>query len=389
MSENQSPKAQNRKVNVGGVIGIVVMLLIGFAVGFFGAEAIDNMGGGDGGKFFINLGIALVGLYLAFFLQIVLHEAGHLVFGLLTGYNFVSFNVFGFIWQKGPDGKLRMGRMQIAGAGGQCLMAPPEYNDGEFPFALYNLGGVLMNLLTGAAFALLAAVIPVTWLKILLLMQTMVGVAFALTNGLPLRTEAIQNDGKNLLCIRKDEVARRAFWVQMSVAAEQARGRRIKSMPEEWFAPAPEDKMDNVIVSAVAVINTTRLMDKLDFDAAEKEIRALLAREKGVLGLYRTSIACDGAVCELIAGRPADLTESLSTKANQQIMKAMKRHPSILRTQYAIALLKERDVQKADKLLAAFEAAAKKHPNPQEIVAERELIFAIQAASLKQGVAAN
>lgn len=29
MSENQTPKAQKKKISVGGVIGIVVMLLIG------------------------------------------------------------------------------------------------------------------------------------------------------------------------------------------------------------------------------------------------------------------------------------------------------------------------------------------------------------------------
>lgn len=388
MSEKQTPKAQKKKISVGGVIGIVVMLLIGFAAGFFGAEAIDTLGGGDGGTFFINLGVALLGLYLAFFLQVILHEAGHLVFGLLTGYKFVSFNVFGFIWQKGPDGKLRMGRLQIAGAGGQCLMAPPAYNDGNFPIALYNLGGVLVNLLSAAIFALLAWVIPVTWLRILLIMQVLVGVISALTNGLPIPLSALQNDGKNLLCIRKDEAARRAFWVQMSVAAELARGRRVKSMPEEWFAPVPEDKMDNAIVSTVAVLNTNRLMDMLDFDAAEKAIRALLAREKGIVGLHRMIMSCDGAVCELIAGRPGDLTESLSSAENQQLMKAMKTNPSVLRTRYAVALLKERDPQQADKLLAEFEAAAKQYPNPQEIAGEREILLAIQAAALKRSTEA-
>lgn len=388
MSEKQSPKAQKKKMNLGGVIGLVVMLLVGFAAGFIGAEAINATTGGDDKLFFINLFVMLGGLYLAFFLQIILHEGGHLVCGLLTGYQFVSFNVFGLIWQKGPDGKLRMGRMQIAGAGGQCLMAPPAYNGGDFPFTLYNLGGVLANLLTAAVFGLLAWAVPVMWLRILLIMETVVGVAFALMNGLPVPVAAIQNDGKNLLCIRKDEHARRAFWVQMAIAAEMARGVRLKSMPEEWFAAFPAAAMDNPIVSAVAVMNTSRRMDELNFAAAETEIRALLAREKGILGLYKMTMGCDGAVCELIAGRPADLTESLSTKENQQLMKAMKAHPTILRTQYALALLKDSDPAKAEKLLAAFETAAKKHPNPQEIDGEREILLAIQAAALERSAEA-
>ncbi len=379
MSDNTTPK---KKKDYTGVIVYAVLLVICGCAGWFGADFINANLGGE--AFFLNLLIALVGVYLAFFLQIILHEGGHLIFGLLTGYSFVSFNVFGFIWQKDAEGKLRLGRMQIAGAGGQCLMAPPEYNGGRFPYALYNLGGVLANLLAAALFALLAAVIPVGWVRILLAMQVVIGVASALLNGLPIPVAAIQNDGKNLLCIHQDEAARRAFWVQMSVATELARGRRIKSLPEEWFAAFPEEKMDNPIVCAVAVLNTSRLMDMLDFDAAEREIRILLARETGLVGLYRMSMCCDGAVCELIAGRPGSLTEALSTKENQQLIKAMKTFPSILRTQYAVALLKEKDPVRAQKLLADFDAASKKHPNPQEIVGEREILQVIQATAAKE-----
>ena len=379
MSEQK--KSAKQKMKLGGIIAYIVLLIISGCAGFFGADAINAMTGGDDKLFFIYLGMALLGLLLAFFVQIVLHEGGHLVFGLMSGYKFVSFNVMGIIVQKDENGKLHVGQMQIAGAGGQCLMAPPAYNGGDFPFTLYNLGGVLANLIASAVFALLAWAVPVTWVRILLVMQVVAGIISAITNGLPIPVAAIQNDSKNLLCIRKDAIARRAFWVQMSLGAELARGVRIKDMPEDWFAPLPEESMDNPIVSSIAVLNTARLMDMQDFSAAEAEIRRLLAREKGVLGLYRMTMSCDGALCELIAGRPADLTDALVSKDNQQLMKAMKTHPAILRTQYALALLKNKDAAKAEKLLSEFEAAAKKHPNPQEITGERELIAACQAAA--------
>ena len=377
-----SKTSTKQKKNHSGLIVYAGLVIVSGLAGFFGADFISTHLGGE--DFFLNLFVAFLGAYLAFFLQIILHEAGHLIFGLLTGYRFVSFNVFGFIWQKGPDGKLRLGRMQIAGAGGQCLMAPPEYKGGDFPFVLYNLGGALMNLLAAALFALLAGAVSLTWVKILLVMQTVVGVVSALFNGLPIPVAAIQNDGKNLLCIRQDDAARRAFWVQMSVAAAQSQGLRLKDMPEDWFAPVPEEKMDNPIVSVLAVFAANRLMDNLDFTGAEEAIRALLARETGVLGLYRMLLSCDGAVCELLAGRPGDLTDSLATKENQQLMKAMKTYPSILRTQYALALLKDQDSSNAAKHLASFEAAAKKYPYPQDVESERELIAAIQAAAPKE-----
>lgn len=381
MKNDQSPNPARKKISLSGVLSTAIMLVFGGCIGFFGAQAIDGLTGGDEGLFFLYLAVMLAGLYLAILVQIVVHEGGHLVFGLASGYKFVSFNVLGFIWQRGADGKFRMGRMQIAGAGGQCLMAPPAYDEGRFPFTLYNLGGVLANLASAVVCTLLAWVIPVTWVRILLVMQALVGVFDALLNGLPIPVAAIQNDGKNLLCIRKDTIARRAFWVQMAVAAQTARGVRLKSMPEAWFEAFPEAAMGNPIVSAIAVMNTSRLMDQLDFAAALEAIRALLAREKGILGLYRMTMGCDGAVCELLNGAPGEITASLATRENQQMMKAMKSHPAILCTQYALALLKDQDAAKAEKLLADFESAAKKHPHPQEITGERELIAAIQSAA--------
>lgn len=382
MSEQKKPA--RKKLHLGGIlIYILFLVLCGFG-GYFGGEAIDRITGGDDKLAMLYFGVAFLGLIIAVVVQIILHEGGHLLFGLMSRYKFVSFNVMGFICQKDENGKIKAGRMQIAGAGGQCLMAPPAYNDGDFPFTLYNLGGVLANLITAAIFALLAWLIPVLWLRILLVMQVIIGVFFACTNGLPIPVASIQNDGKNLLCIRKDKPARRAFWLQMSIAAELAKGLRLKDMPDDWFAPQPEASMDNAIVSTISVLTTNRLMDQQNFDDAEKEIRALLGRKDGILGLHRMIMSCDGAVCELLAGRPADLTEALSLRENQQLMKAMKTNPSILRTWYAVALLKEQDAAQAEKLLAAFEEASKKYPNPQEIVGERELLETIRAAAAKE-----
>lgn len=86
-------------------------------------------------------------LLLALFLQVILHEGGHLVFGLATGYRFVSFRIFNLTFIR-KDNKLCIKRFSIAGTGGQCLLVPPEKPLERVPTILYNLGGVLTNLLT-------------------------------------------------------------------------------------------------------------------------------------------------------------------------------------------------------------------------------------------------
>ncbi len=368
-------------------VTFLLCMCFGVMLGIF-ATQVD--GGNDFVGFLYVFG-GLVMLFLCVFLHIIIHEAGHLVGGLLTGYRFVSFNIMTFVWRKGKDGKLHLGRLQIAGAGGQCLMAPPDYNEGRFPYTLYNLGGAAMNLLAALVCGILLCFVPVQGAPVLylfLLCMVCAGVLTGVTNGVPLPVAAIQNDGTNQLCIRKDENARRAFWVQMAIAANVNQGKRLRDMPEEWFVPFPEEAMKNPIVSAIAVFKANRLMETLDFEAAEADIRALLARKEGILPLYRTSLLCDGATCELIAGRPADLTEALGEKECQQIIKGMKNHPSILRTQYALALLKDKDPKKAEKSLAEFEAAAPKYPYAQDIDTERKLLLAVQNAALNGGITA-
>lgn len=365
--------------------GVLIPLLVGAAIGFFVPFLLMPMVGDNDLLYFLYLGVTIAGLLLGGCAQIVIHEAGHLIFGLRSGYQFLSFNVFGLIWKRGADGKLHMKRMKIAGAGGQCLMAPPDWNDGDFPFTLYNLGGVLANLLASAVFALLGWLIPVDAVRIFLLSAAFVGVAFAVTNGVPFTTSAIQNDGKNLLCIRRSLHARRAFWVQMALAAETTRGTRLRSMPEEWFAPFPEEEMDNPIVCAIAVQNASRLMDKLDFPAALAAIRPLLARGRGVVGLYRMVMTCDGAVCELITGQPGQLVADMDKPELKPMLQAMKTNPSILRTRYALALLRDRDADKAAAILAEFEKAAAIYPYPQDVESEREILLAIQNALLTGG----
>ena len=55
-------------------------------------------------------------------------------------------------------------------------------------------------------------------------------------------------------------------------------------------------------------------------------------------------------------------------------MRTMKRFPSVIRTEYALAALFERDTAKAAATLALFERVAKHYPYPSDIESERELL---------------
>ena len=145
--------------------------IIGAATGAaIGAVVCIFLFGGDGSststssKTYIVLALlmGLASFYVSLLLHIILHEAGHLVCGLVSGYKFVSFSVGSLTLIK-EKGKLRVKRYGIVGVGGQCLMSPPEPAGSFYPYKLYYLGGSLANFLASAVFLLLFMLLKDTY----------------------------------------------------------------------------------------------------------------------------------------------------------------------------------------------------------------------------------
>ncbi|MBE6933077.1 MAG: M50 family metallopeptidase [Ruminococcaceae bacterium] len=316
----------------------------------------------------------LAAMIFAVLVQLVIHEAGHLVFGLLTGYRFISFRIANLIWVKEND-KIKCRRLHVAGTAGQCLMAPPEPVDGKMPVVLYNLGGALMNAVSTFVFFGLYALLPGESLAaVAMSVLAIMGLVIAITNAVPMRTGTVDNDGYHAVLLACDEDALRSFWVQLKVTEQTAKGVRLKDMPEEWFVVPADEKMKNSLTAAIGVFACNRLMDAHAFDEANTLMAHMLETDNGMVGLHRSLMICDRMYCELITqNRRAILNEMQSTE-QKKFMKAMKNFPSVLRTEYVYALLHEKDRIKASKLKAQFEKLAKKYPYPSDIQSERELM---------------
>ena len=366
-----SEQKKEKKFPWGSVIYFLVCAVIGGVIGVVLGENGADM------DFTMLLGVMAL-FVVMLYLHIIVHEAGHAIFGILTGYKFLSYRVGSFMWEKGSDGKVRFSRFSLAGTGGQCLLSPPEYNGGNYPYVWYNLGGAMVNILLAllAGAALLAFPMG-AWAEAALAMLAISGLFLGLMNGLPLPGGAINNDGSNIVAISRSQESRRAFWLQMKVNEQLAWGKRLKDMPEEYFAPFPEASRANVMVSTMAVMTANRQMDALNFDEAERLMQPLM-EDKHVMSLYRQLMTFDLALIELVNGRPGDMVEKLGSKELKQFAKAMKNFPSVLRTQYAVALLKDKDEKKAATIRAAFDKMAAQYPHESEIVGERELMALVE-----------
>lgn len=318
--------------------------------------------------------VMLVFLYLSFFIHIVLHETGHLIFGLMSGYQFSSFRIGTHMLMK-ENGKLVHRKIKIAGTGGQCLMIPPEMVDGKFPVVLYNLGGSIVNLVVAALMIpVFVAIDKSSVFALFVFLFIAMGAITGLSNGIPMRTKTVDNDGYNAISLGKSREAMRAFWIQMKTNEQLTKGIRTKDMPEEWFEVPSDDAMKNPMVATIGVYAASRMMDQHRFEEAGKLIDYMLKIETGMVALHRNLLICDQIYLELIGQNRSDRVEALYTKELKKFMKAMKTFPSVIRLEYAYLLLAEHDPESAAKSMAAFEKVAATYPYPNDINTERELM---------------
>ncbi len=375
---------RKKKMSWQGALMLILVLLLSFAGGYFVGAAIDGYYP-EGAELWQTLLIsaAMLGiLYVALVVQLIIHEGGHLVFGLMTGYGFSSFRIFSFMLLKGEDGRLQLKRFSLAGTAGQCLMTPPDIKDGKMPVALYNLGGSIANVAFAAVFFVLYLLLShIPYLSLFLLFLAIVGLVLALMNGIPLSTASINNDGYNAVALLKNERACRAFWLQMKANELQSRGVRLKDMPEEWFELPTDEEMKNAMIAPIGVFAASRLMDEGRLSEAEELMERLMSIESGIVPLHRALMICDRIFIELLGEKRSEVIEGYLTVEQKRFMKSMKSFPSVIRTDYAYAALYLGDEAMAKSRLEDFEKCTKTYPYPQDIESERELILLVKERS--------
>lgn len=335
-------------------------------------------------EFFTELLVIYLFLFIGYLIQVPIHEGGHLLFGLLTGYRFVSFRVgsFTLITQ---NGKLTRKCFRIPGTLGQCLMDPPEPIDDKFPATLYHLGGSLLNLIVSAILFGIAALL---WMSGLtagvppFFLVGAIGVLLALSNLLPIKMSGVATDGYNALKMGKDPLADRSFWLQLRINALQTAGMRLRDMPEEYFTLPTDADLSNVHITSWAYFRFCYLFDLREFTAAEDFARPFLTKESKLLGIYQNELRCDLLFLMLLAAAPREEIDGLYTMELQKYVKATACYPSRQRLLYAYAKLILNDQAACQTALEQFQKVSKTHPFPGEVAGEAELVALVDGQRL-------
>lgn len=368
-------KNKKNKKQLKTVLCTVAFFALFFLLGVALAEYSENLPQSSLPDF-VKYIILLILFFASFIIQIIIHEAGHLVFGLISGYKFSSFRIFGLMLVK-EDGKFKFKNLSIDGTSGQCLMTPPDNalnNIENTPVVLYNLGGVIFNYASAVLFTLLILTTKIyTYQFAIFALLSLTGLYCGIINSIP-SFSSISNDGYNTVSVCRSTAAKRAMIIQLSINERYSKNVFLKDMPDEWFEMPADDEMTDSLLSSIAMFACNRLMEQHKFDEAVSCMNHVLEIDSDTPEVYVRLLTCDLIYCELISENRKEILDGLMDKETKKFMNAMKSNLSVMRVEYTYALLSEHDREKADKIKAKFDKAANKHPYKCDIESERSLI---------------
>lgn len=321
-------------------------------------------------KFYVeilNMALMILIFVIGFIIHIILHEGGHLVFGLISGYDFVSFRVGSLTLIK-EDGSFKFKRYSIPGTAGQCLMMPPEKKNEDFPFILYNLGGALFNIIVSSITIVIALSLKeLSWIKVILILTSGAGLIAAITNGIPLKIGGIANDGHNIMTMIRDKDSRDSFYLQLRVNGLLTSGIRIRDMDYDDFILKEDIDYKNPLNFSRIFINHNYHLDKCDFKSAKEALDFGRRYVNSTIAIYRMEWLSEVLFLELIGDYDSQRIEELYDENLKKYIEASKFMLNKKRIMMAYQLIYKKDKNTAIKYLQELKDLAKRYPVKGEV----------------------
>ena len=208
----------------------------------------------------------LIGIILVLPLFVAVHEAGHMVFGLISGYSLLTYKVGPFEWYE-KDEKLafRVNSLNSMVLG-QCLMVPPKPKKKVKPkFFLYNAGGLIFSYLMDIILIILFFIINNVYFKYMLIPMITVSIFLTLNNSI--YQQGGINDVCNHVVVKRNPKYINSIMFQLEMVANITKGKRYgaKTLYEPYF----ENKLNHITLP-VSQFRFLYAIDKGDFEEAKR-----------------------------------------------------------------------------------------------------------------------
>ncbi|MGN1344986.1 MAG: hypothetical protein ACI4U3_10410 [Traorella sp.] len=324
-------------------LGLGILMLFVFDESFF-----DNYG-------FSTLVYLLIMVFISFILQIIFHEAGHLLFGYLAGFKFVSFRIGSYIITK-EDQKFKLGRYHLQNTAGQCLMEPslPNYKN----YLLYNLGGGIVNLAVSLLFLILGILNHDLLFDIFCFSLLSVGIFLGLTNLIPLDV-GIPNDGYNAYWMSKDKSSIQALYQQLMISKELASGKKMSELEKDLIEIGEDAQLNNPLNMCIAVNQTSYLIYNKQYEEALDKLKKM--NNVKTSRVFKEAIMINLLLIELLTSENPKIDLYMDSKLKKKFQNDKNDIDSLL-VQYGIDLLINQDEKASLVDLKYFNDACKSYP---------------------------
>ena len=355
-----------------GLICVIPFIVLGTEESF--STVVNKIFGHDALPLLAKAAMTIILICVACFLQLIIHEGGHLVAGLLTGYRFVSFRVLNWLLIR-KGGRLQWRNFVLAGTGGQCLLAPPDKPLEQIDTRWYNAGGVLANVITAVlAIVLMYTVDMPLWMHALMFLMAFIGVSFALLNGIPMKVGGVANDGLNLFQMEKDRPAKLSFCNILDVNARCQEGEPYAEMPEHLFAlPDPFDWENSMHVAAV-LLSVTKMMAFHQWEDAYQLLTEAHDNKDNYMRLYQLEIENMMTQVCIFTGRDDEARKHYSKDVAKHVTQHASTQSDKQLTLMAVALALNGDRSRAEQIFEELKTRRDRYAHQSDVAMSLDLM---------------
>lgn len=355
------------------------IFIYGFAV--IAIAIIKNVGMPQIDSFLVDSIIFLSIIVAAIYINIIIHELGHTIFGLVTGYKFNSMKIGIFVFEIKDNKKIFKIDKKYP-TGGYVKMSYPNMDDeGNYPFLLHSYGGVIANMILAIIFIIILFFLTEkSFFKTFSLTMVFTSIVSIIGNLIPSFKDNMRSDGYRINKLKNNIDFRKANWAIDKISDELSNDIRIREVDSSYFNMLKDINLENIyddilLTSGISYFLALRLLDELKIKEADIKINEILENEEiKMLEVFKTKIVFEGIFLDILNNKDK---EYIDNKINGEIEKHIDDNPedlSVLRFSYAYELIINKNIEKSLELKEKFNKLVNKSELNLDIKMEKDLI---------------
>lgn len=301
--------------------------------------------------------------YIFYFISIIFHELGHLLFGLKAKLVFVSFNIlfYTFCIEKN---KLKLKKeAKLPGILGYCNMTTEkdkEYD--EKLIKLYYSGGIIFNIILALVSTILLILVDNIYLKLICILNLGNNLYLAINNAIPAITKSGNStDALQILYYKEDKEYINTMSKLQKLQSLLAKGIDLKEIDSKLFNKTEKFKTNSDVLNAMIYVDY--LSSKEEYQEGKEYAEKILKEAKSLLSKqYTITLKLQLINCIFYSNGDLEQIKEIWDEDIKKFLELMgKAAPSFIVMNYMYATLIEKNEENSQKYLKQFEQLNKKN----------------------------